>query len=505
MPGGRPPNILFLLTDQQRIDTLSSYGGEFCRTPHLDALARESVQFDRAYCVTPVCTPARASLQTGLYPSRHGMQNNIYYPGCVVHELADSPRLLSRQLARAGYAAGFTGKWHLGFGRPKPDNFEWRRHRDWHDYPQAWLDSGTLPSDVGYMGDDFPGHGGGGHDYPQFRDYLRERGLAFEVEDVFRCNDLYGRSTSPEEASVDYFLVERAITHIDRLRSGSAPFFFMLNFWGPHAPCYPTQHYLDLYRDVSIPPWPSFHDRGDDAPRIHDVKRDPAAAEWSHVERALRHHYAHMTMIDAQIGRLLAYLRRAGLYEDTVIVFSADHGDSFGIHGGLTDKSFFMFEEVCRIPLYIKPAGAPRAGRREERFVNTTDLYSTILEIAGVPRSEAERDGRSLVPLLDGENPAADWPDQVVVEACGLGHTPFCQRMIRRGPFKFVFNCGDRDEFYDLQADPHERVNQIAHPDYAEPAADLREALAAWMQAKGDPLLEAFRRMRATRAFSSVS
>ena len=109
-------NIIFIFTDQQRRDFLGCYGSEIVKTPNIDMLAADGTVFDNAYTVYPVCTPARASLQTGLYPCNHGMQNNMYQPGCVVHELPDTPSLLSRRLGSLGYTAGHTGKWHIGYG-----------------------------------------------------------------------------------------------------------------------------------------------------------------------------------------------------------------------------------------------------------------------------------------------------------------------------------------------------------------------------------------------------
>ena len=107
-------NVVLIVTDQHNYTTLGAYGSKICRTPHLDALAAESLVFDNAYTVCPICTPARASIQTGVYPFRHGMCTNIYTKGCMVHELPDGERLLSRRLLKQGYSAGYTGKWHLG-------------------------------------------------------------------------------------------------------------------------------------------------------------------------------------------------------------------------------------------------------------------------------------------------------------------------------------------------------------------------------------------------------
>ena len=493
------PDILLIVTDQQRTDTLTCYGGADCETPHLDALAERSVVFQNAYTACPVCTPARASLMTGLYPSRHGMATNIYQPGCTIHEIADTPALLSRALAGAGYACGYTGKWHLGEG-PLPtgaDTAPWPAH-----YRQA---GGSLPTLVGFEGDDFPGHGGGGYDYPQFADYLRDRGLRFELADVVeefshngRWHTSWGEVTSPIESTVEYFLVERAIHLIDDLRHRGQPWCFQLHFWGPHEPFYAPTEYLDRYRNRALEPWASFDERPVNKPSIHEMwrRRDK---DWGFFEQALRHCYGFMSSIDAQIGRLLAWMEGEGILDNTLVIFTADHGDSQGCHGGIENKAIHMYEEIVRVPLLVKPPRATTAGRDtrrdEQRFAGTCDLYSTILDAAGVARADAERDGRSLLPLLAGDAPA-DWPEEAVVEGAGIVDVLHTQRMIRRGDLKYVFNAGDVDELYDLAADPAELTNRIDDPGCAAALKEMREALSAWMRAHEDGLLWNFRHMR---------
>ena len=490
------PNILLIQADQLRADVLACYGGSTVQTPVLNGLAGESTVFDRAYCVTPVCTPARAALQTGRYPHRVGMHNNIYYPGCLVHELVDTPELLSRRLLAQGYWSGFTGKWHLGFGARKPDNREWKRHVHHCPLPPAWISSGTVPSDVGYHGDDFPGHGGGGHEYPQYLDYLTARGLHLEVKHASRGAAKYGELQGPVEATVDYFLAEQTLTHLESATRSGRPFFFSLNFWGPHEPCYIPREYLNRYDPAALSPWPSFSARETNKPSIHAVKRPPGM-EWSDFAVALQHYYAHITLIDDQLGRIFAWLKERGLYDETLIIFTADHGESLGIHGGLTDKSIFMYEETCRIPLLIKPAGGA-ARRRADAFVNTTDFYSTILDYAGCASEDFERDGCSLREWTCGGS-SPDWRDQVVVSASGLAHLGFQQRMLRTGDWKYVFNCGDTDELYDLSADPHELSNLVTDPAAGVMLRSMQVRLLQWLEKHEDPLLQAFERMRVPR------
>ncbi|MBU0637992.1 MAG: sulfatase-like hydrolase/transferase [Planctomycetes bacterium] len=182
------PNILLILTDEQRLTELAAYGETPCKTPNLDRLAQRSVRFTNAYTTCPLCSPARASVITGLYPHSHGVTVNTDDIGCNVSELIDSPRLLPRKLGAAGYRCGYTGKWHLGtargnaFGSGRP---------------------AALPSHFGFVGQDFPGHGGGGFGYPEYQEYLRRHGFRHEVTGKLDTEPLTaGVLTGPVESTV---------------------------------------------------------------------------------------------------------------------------------------------------------------------------------------------------------------------------------------------------------------------------------------------------------------
>jgi arylsulfatase A-like enzyme len=495
-------NILIIFTDQQRADTLSCYNPDgICQTPHLDLLAAQSTVFHNAYTVCTVCSPARASLQTGVYPHAHGVEANVYGRGCLVHELPDSESLLSRRLLQAGYSAGYTGKWHLGEGGAAgmPDAGGLRAAMA----PKA---SG-LPTDLGYEGDDFPGHGGGGYAYPLYKEYLQKNGLSFDVagrDNYGGGHTTTGEVTSPLESTNEYFLVNQAIHFIGQFRLRNRPFCFQLHFWGPHEPFFAPTQFLDLYRDRPIPPWPNFNEDRSQKPNYHNRFRR-ADEPWEFWENALRYYYGFMSSIDAQIGRLIDYLKACDLYDNTAIIFSTDHGDSQGCHGGIENKSYHMYQETVRIPLFIKPASPDCKRCDVDAFVNTCDLYSSILDLAGLPAELIRAGhGRSLLPFVQDKEPRG-WRQSIVCEGLTATGIQCSHRMIRHGNWKYVFYASGTDELYNLQEDPWEITNLINEPAYAHNRTQLQHLLHQWMADHGDPIRSDYERLRPESIQENVS
>ena len=392
------PNIVFIFTDQQRLSTLRTYGETPCRTPNLDAIAERSVVFDNAYTSCPLCSPARATIMTGLYPTQHGVTSNCGNSSCAVPNLHDRPGLLSRRLQSAGYECLYTGKWHLGmpsdsvFGDTIPP---------------------TLPKDVGFVGQNFPGHGGGGFSYPEYHEYLERVGHDHKVRQVHTLGDgfvpHFGILEEPVEATVPYFLTEHSIAQIDRGLETDSPFFLWHNFWGPHEPYFVPERYYEMYRDVAIPEWPNYRWPAGQMEGPHQVAINPSYDElsWEEWAEAIRHYYAFMTLIDEQIGRLVDYLGHRGVLDDTLLVFSADHGETLGSHGGLMDKGIFHFEEIQHIPMLLRMPGGAHAGSRRSELVSLVDLYPTFLHAAGVAQANAE----CRMDLLSGADEARHGED----------------------------------------------------------------------------------------------
>ena len=489
MASARKPNILLIFTDQQGLSAVGCYGPTPCQTPNIDRLAETGVRFETAYTSCPVCTPARGTIMTGLYPHGHGMCCNVEDLGCSVHEIIDRPELLSRRLQKAGYNLGYTGKWHLGTDR---DVF--------YGAPNQKM----LPKDVGFEGQQFAGHGNGGFHYPEYQQYLAEHGWEHKLkpkdERPFHAWN-YGVLEGPTESTVPYFLTEHTISLIDRFRQEERPFFIWHNFWGPHNPHWVPEEYAALYRGVEIPEWPNYRWAGRTANRPFQVKMHPFAEQltWEDWAEAIRHYYGFATLIDHQIGRILDHLDATGLRDNTIILFTADHGETLGTHGGLTDKGFHHFEEIQRIPMIVwMPEALYRDGCQPgdvlTEWASLVDIYPTILDLAGAPVDESTIHGRSLAPLLRKEEVA--WRDKAVVEFWGVNSMITGMVSIRQGRYKYGWNSSSEDDLYDLEADPDEMINLIDDPAYAGVLTEMRGLLEEWMVETDLPALGYYRRSR---------
>jgi arylsulfatase A-like enzyme len=465
-----PHNIVFLMTDQHRRDTLGCYGNAVCKTPHLDGLADEGVRFDNCFTPTAICTPARATLVTGVLPFRHRLLANYERNVGYLEELPHECVLFSRLLRQAGYNVGLEGKWHLSPRRG--------------------------PAEYGFDGPFYPGW----HnpvDHPLYRSYLAEHGLPEPVFDhPIRAlfpngqpgNLLAGVLRQPVEATFEYFLAQRTI---ERLRQYAAeydatrrPFFMACHWFGPHLPYLVPPSYFERYDPALVTLPASIAERFDRKPPVQkryaehwgfdtltsDVWRQLIAAYWGYV-----------SLIDEQVGRILSAVQTLGLWDSTAAVFVPDHGEFTGSHR-LNDKGPAMYDDIYRIPCILRlPDGIKAAV--EERFVTLGDLMPTILDFAGVPAPPG-LDGRSLLPLLEG-NPPANWRQEVTAEFHGH-HFPYPQRMIRTRRYKLVVNPESINELYDLEHDPSELFNRYGDPSVADVQGALLERLYLLLKERGD-------------------
>ncbi len=432
------PNILLVMADQMAPAHLPIFGG-IARAPFMQALASDGVVFDCAYCASPLCSPSRASLMTGLLPSRTRVYDN------AAEFAADLPTFAHR-LRLGGYRTILSGKMHF-CGPDQLHGFEER------------LTTDIYPADYGWTPD--WGRPGERPSWYHNMSSVAEAGVCV------RTNQL----DFDDEVA---FASERAIFDLARSRD-RRPFLLVASFTHPHDPFAVAQRYSDLHRDADIPP---------PAPPVAPEALDPHSRRLRHVcaidaepvtdaqTRAARRAYlGAIAYVDDQLGRLMAALRASGLAENTVVVLASDHGEMLGDRGLWYKMNFF--DGAARVPLVIASPGR-FAPRRVAASVSLLDLMPTLVDLAGGdPGLGGPIDGRSLAPHLEGRT----GHDEALGEYLAEGAiAPMV--MIRRGPFKFIHSRPDPDQLYDMAADPGERANLAADPARAGEVAAFRDEVA---------------------------
>jgi choline-sulfatase len=438
---GRRPNVLLVMADQLAASWLPAYGHRVVRAPNLSALAEASTVFESAYCPSPLCAPSRAALLTGRLPSRTGVFDN----GA---ELPATVPTLAHALRAEGYATALAGKMHF-VGPDQLHGFEERLTTDIYPGDLDWTPDWRLSA---------------GEHLPWYH----------TMESVLEP----GVCAASMQQDYDDEVAFRAVRAIfDFARSGDRrPFFLAASFANPHDPWELRARYWDLYdrSEVELPAVPPIplDDADPHSRRLREMCGVDAAALSDEQVRAARHAYhAAVSYLDERVGEVLGALGEAGLDDDTIVVFTADHGEMLGERGLWFKMSFF--EQSARVPLFVRrPGGA--VGRRVAEAVSLLDLGPTLLELAGAPPLGAV-DGESLVPLMDagaGRRSAA-----VVGEYLAEGvNAPAV--MVRRGQHKLIHCPGDPDQLYDLAEDPAELVNLAGVPKHAELLGELREEVA---------------------------
>lgn len=463
-------NILYVMTDQQRFDSASVYGLSKCQTPNLDRLMNSGARFDNAYSCCSLCSPARASMLTGLYPHSHGMWTNNDNFAFGPRNLPEGTELISQPLANAGYQCGYAGKWHCGGDK--------------------------LPRDYAFEGMNVPDYGIP-YDTDEYIEYARGKGVkrpeyVNRIEDPVTGDLIAAEATGGEAASAPAFVADHAMNMIrrfeDERRRSNRPWFTFVSFWGPHHPFRPPSEYANMYEpdDVELPK--TLREKLDGKPATHQRMRNGAYfasrlpdSTWRRII-ALSH--AQCTLVDAQLGKLLDLLDELNVANETVVLFSTDHGDMRGAHGGFHDKGPVMYEDTYHIPLAARWPGLGSPGSVRPEFVLNMDLAATALEAAGLD-VPTNYQARGLKTLLQGS--AENWRDDVFCEFHGH-RFPVAQRMVRWDCFKYVFNPACVDEFYDLNSDPDELENLIDVPRQARNIAEGRQRMLRWMDETNDEL-----------------
>lgn len=449
------PNILLIHSDQHRWDCLGCHGHPLLRTPNLDRLAEQGVDFQQAYTPAPVCTPARASLLTGQWPTQHGSQG---IPGTEIYRpVSDDLPLYWHHLAEAGYRQAHVGKWH-GESPHAPDHY---------------ID-----------------------DYVPEEDYATWR-ASQGIPPQERRNEWFGEidpHIAPEQHRIAWG-ARHAAALMERYVAEDRPWMVRWDPSEPHLPNLIPPALADLYPPQQIEPWPSFGDTLENKPFIQaQQRRSWGLTEWTW-ERdwapMVSRYLAEITLLDEHVGRLLAKLDELGQSRDTLVIYTTDHGDFCGGHG-MIDKHFSMYDDVLRVPLILRFPGRLPAGRTSDAFVaHEIDLGSTICKIAtgSIPESFQG------VDLIDVGSGRSDGGRQdIYAQYQGSQFGLYSERMLRDRRWKYVWNATAEDELYDTQADPGELVNRAQDPACRDQLMRLRARLVAWMEQVGDPLLNAFTR-----------
>jgi len=459
------PNILLIFVDQQRYDTLGLHGHATCRTPALDRLARRGVDFSHAYTCCGLCSPARSSVMTGLYPHNHGVLTNTH-DGQSLRQLDPAIPTFAQALQGAGYHTSYVGKVHLSYpeSTPAPYGFhEW--HRPYHQYlRENGLEAGeTVPPFYGPERSSFRNPFAATYDGPIESD-----------REYWRAEE--GRRILGERAQ-DY-------------DENGTPFFLRIDLPGPHLPFIIPAPFSSLYDPADVPEPPEFDDSFERKPWMHaQMPRywGVDGTEWSFWQPIVAKYWGFVTMLDMLIGRVLDRLDELGLAESTAVFYTTDHGDTCGSRR-MFDKGYCMYEELYHIPFIASWPGVWEEGRACAEFANNLDLMPTFLELAGI-EPPAGIDARSLAPLLAGRTPE-DWPSDAYAEFNGMQWGLYSQRMLVTDRHKLIFNATDTDELYDLQEDPHELRNVLDAPGYADAQRAMYLRLFQRMQATGDPICD---------------
>ena len=466
MKQNNSPNILVFFCDQIRADLLSCYGGDLVKTPFLDQLVKDSIVFENAFTPTALCSPARASLMTGLYPHNHHMFNNSSPTYSYCEHLKPGLDMLPDWIDKyTNYKSAYFGKWHIGTAE---DLFNSSFH---HTHPEPF--EGGMP----YLNNS--------HWHPNFD-------LGTTAKKI--C-DIAGTVDMPFENFPDVMAANYTVEFLDK-RDPDKPFISFCAFPGPHSPWIIPESFGIRYNPEDITLWANSEDSIKNKPvnqrklkllgKLLNQKHGVDLQDTAQMKLILAHMFTYVELIDSMVGRVINKLKSAGLYDNTVIIFTADHGDMAGAHGFLS-KGAYMYDEIYRIPLTVKPVGRNTISSSAEN-VNLTDITATLMHLmAGeeVPGMDSHQlNGQSLIPVINNQEYVSPLRPVHYAEYHGDWYGHYSARMVTDGIYKLVWNLTDFGEFYDLKNDPGELENQFYNPGLK----DIRDKYFKLLQAEANKL-----------------
>ena len=480
------PNLLFICSDQQRTDTIGAYGNDWIETPALNELASRSFVFENAYVTQPVCSPARSTMMTGLYPHSAGVVRNSA-PDRNYSNLFPDVKTIA-QMVSDDYVCAKYGKWHLGDDLSPQRGFtEWVSTEDAHDGNQpTWID----PENKDRKSDYFDYLVGRGHepkgDYEGHKSHTQDQ-----------------RGFLPEEDTMAAFLSRHTVEFINGRGEDSKPWLMYVNMFEPHPPYNGPLN--DMYDPASLEMGPLFLKKpAENTPAFNRVRAELhiAEAEEEHPDdpegywRELRARYfGNVTVLDRGIGPILRALEDSGQVDNTIVVFTSDHGDSLGDRGMINKRAFY--EEVARVPLIVHVPWISKSEQRVGGSIGHTDLVPTLLDLMGEDVPD-HLQGASRRDVLEGSNVLSDdvfmqWHGGAATVPLGnaqverLSEVPW-RCMVSGDRWKLNLSPGDTCELYDLNSDPLELTNLYADAEHADRVRDMTARMRDWQRRTGDDL-----------------
>lgn len=492
-------NVLLITSDQQRWDALGC-NNPVVKTPALDRLAAEGIVFDRAYTCNPVCTPARASILTGQYPSKHGAYT-------IGTSLPENYPTIPEAISRAGSFTAICGKAHFQpcTNQPIGDNgsFEAPPHIFDFDFFQNW--SGP------YYGFE---HARLSIAHSKERNaasmhyglWLKEQGVDLDRHFGWGAYADYGTWPLPQEFHNSRWTADKTIGAIDLARQRQRPFFIWSSFQDPHNPCVVPEPWASMYDPADVPDYRLHEGEFDGKPPFYR-----RAYEWGsglgdpdldgdkgwYCFRGIDHmdqeatrklaacYFGMVSLMDHHIGRILEHLDATGLAADTLVVFTTDHGDYLGNHG-LWWKGLPAYDDAQRIPFIVRHPACRTPGARSRAFQSLVDIGQTSLAAMGLSVPAGLQGVDQSEPWRDAAASARDWA------MCEFRPTegPFMQKTFVCGPHKLVlYHARDWGELYDLESDPDQHHNLWADPAHAALRADLTQKFISAEMEKDGTLL----------------
>ncbi len=443
----KPMNLLIIETDEHHFNTLGCYGGTIVKTPHINWIAQKGALCTSFYATTPVCSPSRASLVSGLYPQKTPVTNNNI-------PLDDSIVTFAEVLRRRGYATGYAGKWHLdGAGKPQ-----------WAPERKFGFDDNRFMFNRGH--------------WKKFVDTPDGPRVGARNK---RGQPSYDVAGADEKTFSTDWLCDKAIDFVSA--NSDRPFCYMLSLPDPHGPNTVRPPYDTMYADVDVPIPVTLNRKPAQIP----AWGRPANVKPAQLRKLMRNYYGMVKCIDDNVGRILEALRSRKLLERTIVVFTSDHGDLCGEHGRLNKG--VPYEGSARVPFLLYCPGKVKAGTVVDAALSNVDFLPTVMNLLEVPL-EHKVDGRDATALFAGKSDG-DWDDVAIIRSTGQpgrAGNAWISAITRQ--FKLVYSSNEEPWLIDLKHDPNELTNLFGQAAHKQQARSMTEKLRAYGKAHNDPYVE---------------